>query len=98
MPGPLREQLLEVYDTLPAQLRAAAHWVIEHGNQVALLSMRDQARRAGVPPSTMTRLAQRLGFSGYDDVRALYADWFLRSGGGFQEKASVLRERRKRIG
>lgn len=98
MPGPLREQLLEVYNTLPAQLRAAAHWVIDHGKQVALLSMRDQARRAGVPPSTMTRLAQRLGFSGYDDVRALYADWLLRKGGGFQEKASVLRERRKKIG
>ncbi len=92
--APLRQQLLALYEGLPSQLRAAAHWVIGHSNEVALLSMRDQARRAGVPPSTMTRLAQRLGFNGYDDLRALYAERLLRDHGGFTQKASELRERR----
>lgn len=93
--APLRKQLLELYDVLPAQLRAGAHWIIEHPNEVALLSMRDQARRAGVPPTTMTRLAQRLGFEGYDDMRALYADRLLRNPGSFAQKAGELRERRR---
>jgi DNA-binding MurR/RpiR family transcriptional regulator len=34
--------------------------------------MREQARQAGVPPATMTRLAKRLGLDGYDAVRELY--------------------------
>lgn len=92
--APLRRQLLALYEELPSQLRAAAHWVIEHANEVALLSMRDQARRAGVPPTTMTRLAKRLGFEGYDDVRALYADRLLRRSDGFSRKADALLERR----
>lgn len=96
--APLRQQLLALYEELPSQLRAAAHWVIEHSNEVALLSMRDQAKRAGVPPSTMTRLAQRLGFSGYDDLRTLYAERLLRDHGGFTQKASELRARRNARG
>lgn len=96
--APLRQQLLALYEALPAQLRAAAHWIIEHPDEVALLSMRDQARRAGVPPSTMTRLAQRLGLEGYDDVRTLYADGLLRNRSSFAEKAGELRERRKARG
>lgn len=92
--APLRQQLLALYEGLPSQLRAAAHWVIEHSSEVALLSMRDQARRAGVPPSTMTRLAQRLGLNGYDDLRTLYAESLLRDQGGFTRKAGELRARR----
>ncbi|WP_116652627.1 MurR/RpiR family transcriptional regulator [Pelagibacterium sediminicola] len=93
--APLRQKLLALYEDLPARLQAGAHWVIEHPNEVALLSMRDQAKRAGVPPTTMTRLAKRLGFEGYDDMRALYAEQLLRSTGGFAEKAGELRERRR---
>ena len=93
--APLRQKLLTLYEELPSQLRAAAHWVIEHSNEVALLSMRDQARRAGVPPTTMTRLAQRLGFEGYDEVRALYAERLLRAPGGFSGKADELLQRRR---
>lgn len=96
--APLRQQLLALYEALPSQLRAAAHWIIEHPHQVALHSMRDQAKRAGVPPSTMTRLAQRLGLGGYDDVRALYAERLLRDHSGFTQKASELRQRWKEGG
>ena len=54
--------------------------------------MREQARRAGVPAATMTRLAKRLGLEGYDEVRALYAG-AVRAGTlgtlGFAGKAGV---------
>ena len=46
--------------------------MLDRPDDVALLSMREQARRAGVPPATMTRLAKRLGLEGYDaGARAL---------------------------
>ena len=67
-------RLKATFDELSPRLKEAARWVIDHPDDVALLSTREQARRAGVTPATMTRLAQRLGLAGYDGVRKLYAD------------------------
>lgn len=71
--GPLNASIVEAFDVLPPQLQTAARYVLDRPGDVALLSMREQARRAGVPPATMTRLAKRLGLDGYDSVRELYA-------------------------
>lgn len=71
--GPLTHQILERFTALPPQMRAAARYIVERPNDVALLSMREQARQAGVMPATMTRLAQRLGYDGYEEVRNIYA-------------------------
>ena len=62
------------FDSLPAQLQKAARWIEAHPHDAALLSMREQAGRAGVQPATMTRLAQALGYDGYEAVRAQHAD------------------------
>src|SRR6202012_607583 len=71
--GPLTERIIRSFDHMPAQLQAGARYVLDRPRDVALLSMREQARQAGVQPATMTRLAKRLGMDGYDDVRELYA-------------------------
>ena len=71
--GPLAQPIARAFERLPPQLQAAARYVLDRPDDVALLSMREQAKRAGVPAATMTRLAKRLGLGGYDDVRALYA-------------------------
>lgn len=71
--GILRERLVADFEALPKQLRQAARYVLDHPRDVALLSMRKQAREAGVQPATMTRLAKRIGFEGYDAIRDLYA-------------------------
>ena len=71
--GPLNASIVEAFDLLPPQLQTAARYMLDRPDDVALLSMREQARRAGVPPATMTRLAKRLGLDGYDSVRELYA-------------------------
>lgn len=57
------------YETLPAKLGMAARWLTEHPADVALLSMREQARGAGVSAPTMVRLAQQLGFTDYASLR-----------------------------
>jgi DNA-binding MurR/RpiR family transcriptional regulator len=87
--GPLNEPIVAAFDGMPPQLRTAARYMLDRPDDVALLSMREQARRAGVPPATMTRLAKRLGLEGYDEVRALYAG-AVRSGElGFAGKAGA---------
>src|SRR5207244_10434538 len=71
--APLRERIVETFDRMAPQLQAAARYVLDRPRDVALLSMREQARQAGVQPATMTRLAKHLGMDGYDRVRELYA-------------------------
>lgn len=87
--GPLNATIVEAFETMPPQLQAAARYVIDKPDDVALLSMREQARRAGVPAATMTRLAKRLGLEGYDEVRALYAGAVRAGTLGFAGKAGV---------
>jgi len=86
------------FDTLSPQLREAARWVIDHPADVALLSTREQARRAGVTPATMTRLAQHFGLAGYDQVRQLHADAVRRRPESYRGRAEELLVRRDREG
>src|SRR5699024_1598080 len=71
--GPLSDRIVQEYERMSGQLQQAARYILERPDDVALLSMREQARRADVRPATMTRLAQFLGLEGYDQVRDLYA-------------------------
>lgn len=87
--GPLAEQIASTYSTLSGQLQIAARYVLDHPRDVALLSMREQARRAGVQPATMTRFAQYMGMDGYEDVRRIYAGAIRAGDFGFAGKAGV---------
>lgn len=94
-PGPLSARVVAQFDGMSAQLQAAARYVLDHPRDVALLSMREQARKAGVRPATMTRFAQKMGLPGYDAIRGLYAD-ALRGGAlDFADKAGVQLESQK---
>jgi DNA-binding MurR/RpiR family transcriptional regulator len=95
---PLNKRLRASFEDFSPQLREAARWVIDHPTDVALLSTREQARRAGVTPATMTRLAQRLGLPGYDNVRKLYADAVRRRPDSYRGRAEELLHRRDHEG
>ena len=66
--------LTREYPRLSKQLKKCAAYILEHPSEVATLSMRQLAARAGVPASTMNRLAKAVGFTTYDEFRALYRD------------------------
>jgi len=87
--GPLSEQIIRAFDTMSAQLQTGARYVLARPRDVALLSMREQARQAGVQPATMTRLAKHLGMDGYDDIREMYAAAVRDGDLGFAGKAGV---------
>lgn len=85
--GPLSDRIITAFDGLSTQLQTAARYVVDHPREVALLSMREQARRAGVQPASMTRLAKHLGFDGYDELRDRYAEALREGDSGFAERA-----------
>ena len=55
--------------------------MIAERNEVPFRSMRELAKRAGVPPVTLVRIAQRLGFSGFEAFREVYVDAFVNGEG-----------------
>jgi DNA-binding MurR/RpiR family transcriptional regulator len=90
----LSDRLKSDFDTLSVRFQEAARWVIDNPADVALLTTREQARRAGVSPATMTRLAQHFGLTGYDEVRKLYAEAVRRRPDNYRGRAQELLERR----
>lgn len=87
--GELAGQIINAFDGMSAQLRSAARYVLDKPHDVALLSMREQAKHAGVQPATMTRLAQHLGLDGYEAVREIHAAAIRGGEVGFAGKAGV---------
>lgn len=83
----LADKIRGVLDEMSPQLRSAGRFVLDRPREVALLSMRDQARQAGVQPATMTRFAKRLGLDGYEVVRAAYANALRGDEPGFSARA-----------
>lgn len=86
-----RSHLLQQFDQLSPQLQTAARFVVDHPNDVLIRSMRQVAESAGVPPSTLVRLAHQLGYAGWPALK----DHFVQSLGlepsqGYADRAQRL--------
>jgi DNA-binding MurR/RpiR family transcriptional regulator len=78
---------------LSSELRKAARFLVDHPDEVALVSMRVLASRSEVTPTTFVRLARRLGFGDWAALRKPFEDR-LRSGNApFAAKADALVKR-----
>lgn len=86
----LEKRLVEAFEGLPPQLQAAGRYLLDHPNEVALRSMRELAREANLVPATMTRLARRLGFSGFDELKRGYTEQTRRYAAHYRNKAIEL--------
>ena len=81
------------FSKLSPRLQQAARYIIDNAQQVALSSMRTTAACANVDPSTMVRLAQELGFAGYQDLRSLFRDKMIASDGAWAGRARRIQTR-----
>ncbi|WP_010140742.1 MurR/RpiR family transcriptional regulator [Oceanicola sp. S124] len=83
----LRDRIVARFEEMSPQLQQAARYILENTQEVALVSMRELARNAGVQPATMTRLAKFLDLPGYDDIRSHYSDALRLRADGFAARA-----------
>lgn len=58
----------------PKRLRQVAIYLWQHPGDVALGTISQVARQAGVQPSTLVRFAQTFGFSGFSDFQELFKE------------------------
>jgi DNA-binding MurR/RpiR family transcriptional regulator len=72
----LVEQIKVVCVELSGQAVDAAHYLINNFDEVPFHSMREVARRADIPPVNFVRLAQKLGYKGYNELRKEFIDSF----------------------
>jgi DNA-binding MurR/RpiR family transcriptional regulator len=84
---PLRARIIDRFDEMSHQLQQAARYILEHPQDVALVSMRELARNAGVQPSTITRLTKFLGLSSYDEIKSHHAQAIRVGADGFAARA-----------
>jgi DNA-binding MurR/RpiR family transcriptional regulator len=84
------QRLRTRFDALSPELQRAARWIADHPGETGLLSMRQQARSAGVSAPTMIRLARALGFTDYASLRRPFQDALTGRSIQYGRRASAL--------
>lgn len=70
----LEALIRERFSDMRPQFQAGAAFLLDNPGEVAVSTMRAVALRSGVQPSTLVRLSQYLGFSGWAELRALFVE------------------------
>ena len=65
----LRSLLLDHLDALPGQQKAIAEYLLAHLEEVPFLSVPALAKKVGTSEATVVRLAQRIGYSGFAEMK-----------------------------
>ena len=68
----LRALIVSRRALLPKRLVQVAEFAVDHPQEIAFGRVADIAGQAGVPPSTLVRFAQTLGYSGFTDLQAVF--------------------------
>lgn len=90
-----KEQILALFPSLSPKLRAAARFIVDHPNDVVISSMRTLAEHANAQPATLVRLAQQLGYSGWPELKSVFAEDLGLHTEGYGARAKNLASRGK---
>lgn len=85
-----REVILSEFNSLSAELQRAAEYSLQNTNQLVVQSMRSFAFQAGFKPATLLRLAKRLGYSGWRELKDAFIDDIGLSNDTYVSKAEKL--------
>ena len=77
-------------DELSPKLRKAAGYVISHSDEIATRSLRHAAKRAGITPATLSRLARALDCDDYEELREICRQDLKRRNKTLASKATTL--------
>lgn len=92
-PDELIQFIQSQYADLSPQFQAGARYLIDHPAQVSTLSARKLSSLAGVQPATLVRLAQHLGYPGWDALKAVFTRALQQHQGGYAARAQSLIDR-----
>lgn len=87
----LARRITDAYPELPARLQGIARHVLGHPDAIALATVAEIARDAGVPPSAVIRFANALGYSGFTELQRVYRDRLVARSATYRERIEQLR-------
>ncbi|MDR6511130.1 DNA-binding MurR/RpiR family transcriptional regulator [Novosphingobium capsulatum] len=70
----LRDMILARYDGMTKVLQQVGRYVLDHPEDMALLTLNELAERSGTQPSAIVRFAKALGFTGAGPMQRLLRD------------------------
>jgi DNA-binding MurR/RpiR family transcriptional regulator len=85
------DRIDQLHDTMPKRLRQCAAFLRANVDQIAVSTVADAAAAAGVAPSAFMRFCQKLGFSGYSDMQALFRSEYAQIRPNYAERLAELR-------
>ena len=68
----LRKRIVLESERLTPRMRDAAHYAVEHPNDIALSPLATVAAAAKIAPAAFIRMAKALGYEGYSDLQRLF--------------------------
>lgn len=83
--------IVERNDKLSARLKVVAGWLLDHPQQVALNTLAEIAKAAGVHASTLVRFANYFGFDGFSDLQKLYKAQIIDQQSNYLERIRQLK-------
>ncbi|MBV2182743.1 MAG: MurR/RpiR family transcriptional regulator [Castellaniella sp.] len=89
-PDELIQFIQSQYADLSPQFQAGARYLIDHPAQVSTLSARKVATLAGVQPATLVRLAQHLGYAGWEALKSVFTRALQQHPGSYAARAQSL--------
>ena len=89
----LSARIAETHGKMSPNFRRVATFLFENPDEIALSSMRENARHLGLDPSNFVRFAKAMSFSGYPEMRALFQQYLRESRTGYVERAQELQKR-----
>lgn len=87
------QHLNDSLDTLSPQQQRAAHYVLNHPQEVGLQSMRAVATAARVTPATISRMCRTLGFKNYQSFKAPFVQSLRNTGPGYVSQFKNVQKR-----
>jgi DNA-binding MurR/RpiR family transcriptional regulator len=91
-PEVLIAELQSALSWFSPRIKVAARYLLDHPTEIALTSMRQLAQSANVPPNTLVRLAQTLGFEGFEGFRQPFREAMRRGGESIPDRARSLQD------
>jgi DNA-binding MurR/RpiR family transcriptional regulator len=83
-------KLRSILPSVKGATSRAVQFILAQAHEIPVRSMRDLAKRADVPPVTLVRVAQRLGFAGFEELQNVYVDAVVNGETSNHERAAEL--------
>ncbi|MEN0000063.1 MAG: MurR/RpiR family transcriptional regulator [Pseudomonadota bacterium] len=87
-----RDRVAQVHEHMPKRLSQAASYMLANPEDTALGTAASVARAADVQPSTLVRLAQHLGYTGFSDMQAVFRDRLKDRSSNYEDRLDRLRQ------